>query len=131
MPPHWAIVTGLLADALVLAAQSWIERRGWDDVVGAVAVHGLCGVWGRLAAGLFHQDGLFDPARIAVQLVSIATAFLWTFPLGWVIFKALAAMGLLRASVQDQQRGLDYGEHAEIGYPEFQRDLLHAGRSEV
>lgn len=131
MQPHWAVVTGLAAGALVLAAQLWIERRGWDDVVGAVAVHGVCGVWGTLAAGLFHQDGLFDPARIGVQLVGIAAAFLWTFPLGWLIFKVLAAMGLLRASVQDQQRGLDYSEHAEIGYPEFQRDLLHAGRSEV
>lgn len=128
MRPHWAVVSGLVAGALVLVAQAAIERRRWDDVVGAVAVHGVCGAWGTLAAGLFHVDGLFDPARIGVQLLGIGAAFVWAFPLGWLIFRAIAALGLLRASVQDQQRGLDYSEHAEVGYSEFQRDLLHGGR---
>jgi len=107
------------------------ERWGFriDDVVGAVAVHGVGGAWGTLAAGMFKADALFNLAQIQVQLIGIAVAFLWAFPTTLVAYLILDRIVGVRASSQDEQRGLDYSEHFEVGYPEFQRDALHQGKA--
>jgi len=125
MEPLFAMLTGLAAGLLAIAASHALERAGVDDVVGAVPVHGVAGAWGTLAAGMFRTGALFDGHQITVQIVGIFAAFLWAFPLAlltyWLIDRSIG----LRSSTQHEQRGLDYSEHAETGYPEFQRDILH------
>ena len=127
--PGAALLIGLCGGALSVLGTVLLERLQIDDVVGAVAVHGLCGAWGTLAAGLFFKDDLFNGERVLVQLLGIAAAFLWAFPLSLATFWILKKTIGLRADSLHEQRGLDYTEHTEIGYPEFQKDLTHAGKS--
>ena len=95
----------------------------WDDAVGAVAVHGVCGAWGTLAAGIFFMDDIGNMARIQTQLIGMAACFGWAFPAALITFKGISIVTALRCSTTDEQRGLDYSEHHEVGYPEFQPTL--------
>ncbi len=128
MSPGFALFSGLLGGVLSVLGVNLLERLRLDDVVGAVSVHGICGVWGTLAAGLFYRGDLFDPARLGVQAVGILAAFLWAFPAAWLTYWLLSRIVGLRAPTLHEQRGLDFTEHDEIGYPEFQKELTHGGR---
>jgi len=129
MEPMFAAITGMIAGLVVVAGSSLLDRLGLDDVVGAVPVHGFAGAWGTLAAGLFLKDDLFNLNQIIVQILGIGTAFLWAFPMALLMYVIIRTTIGLRASTLDEQRGLDYTEHYEIAYPEFQTDLLHAGKN--
>ncbi len=129
---RWILLGQLLPDSLggaasVLTARL-LEWFGLDDVVGAVSVHAIGGSWGTLAAGLFKRGDLFNPDVVWVQMIGVGAAFLWAFPTTlvcyWVINKVMGA----RASSLEEQRGLDYSEHYEIGYPEFQSEQLFKGK---
>ena len=125
MSPLFAIITGLIAGILVVKADSYLTRLRLDDVVGAVSVHCVSGVWGTLAAGLFLSGNMFDPNQIIVQLKGIAAAFLWAFPTSFLAFLIIKRHIGLRCSKAHEQRGLDYSEHGEDGYPEFRDTQLH------
>jgi Amt family ammonium transporter len=114
----FAIVTGAVAGLLVVYATRAIERVV-DDPVGAIAVHGVCGAWGTLAAGLFAAGG-FSLAQVGVQLVGIAAAFAWTFPISFAVFTAADRLvGGLRINGDKERVGLDQLEHDVDAYPEF------------
>ena len=101
-----------------------MEKLKLDDVVDAVTVHGFCGAWGTVAAGLFFEADLFNSHIISIQVLGVAAAFVWGFGIAFVVFKVLdKLLGGLRVNKQHEQRGLDYSEHAELSYPEFQRDV--------
>lgn len=125
MEPVWAIVTGLIAGVIAVAGAQFMERLGLDDVVGAVPVHGFAGAWGTLAAGLFVAGDMFNTQQIAVQLVGIVAAFVWTFPLALVTFLVIKASMGLRVSTAEEQQGLDVSEHYEVAYPEFHKDVTY------
>ena len=108
MAPGIAIITGLLSGALLVWGTALLERYKIDDVVGAVVVHGFCGAWGTLAAGMFYGGDMFSIPRISVQLLGIAAAFVWSFPTAYVTFKMVDKLIGLRASSIHEQRGLDF-----------------------
>ncbi|HNL81341.1 MAG TPA: ammonium transporter, partial [Agitococcus sp.] len=124
MDPQFAIVTGIIAGGVTLVGPTLLAKFRLDDVVDAVSVHGFCGAWGTLAAGLFYAGDLFNGQRVMIQALGIAVAFVWGFGLSWLMYTAIDKMIGLRASPLHEQRGLDYTEHAEIGYPEFQHQKL-------
>jgi Amt family ammonium transporter len=124
MTPAYAILTGLIASAVYILGDRLLIRLKLDDVVGAVSVHGFCGAWGTLAAGLFYHEDPWNVNIISVQLLGIAAAFLWAFPLMYLFFKIIEITIGLRASGDDERRGLDFSEHHEQGYPEFQSSTL-------
>ncbi len=128
MEPSFAVVTGIVAGMVVIIGSRLLEIMRLDDVVGAVSVHGFAGAWGTLAAGMFVTGDLFNPLQIGVQLVGIAAAFAWAFPVALLMYYIIQKTVGLRASTLDEQRGLDYTEHYEIGYPEFQDQPLHQGK---
>ena len=124
MSPIFAIMTGVGAGILISFVPQLLVKMQLDDVVDAVAVHGVCGAWGTLAAGAFLETNLFDANVMYVQIIGIFSAFIWGFGLALLVFKILdKVLGGLRVSQQHEQRGLDYTEHAELSYPEFQKDL--------
>lgn len=115
-----AVVIGGIAGAIVVFAVLFFERVARiDDPVGAISVHGVCGAWGTLAAGLFNASGV-TAKIIGVQLLGISAAFLWTFPVAFAIFILISATVGLRVSAQEEMEGLDLGEHSASAYPEFQ-----------
>ena len=125
MQPGFAIITGFIAGVFLLLGMRILENIRLDDVVNAVSVHGVCGAWGTLAAGLFLDGNLFSLQQVLVQLVGIVAAFVWTFPLALLMYWVINKVVGLRVSTEDERRGLDYTEHYELGYPEFQSELLH------
>ena len=115
--PVGALATGLVAGVLVVYATLFLARY-IDDPVGAVAVHGVCGAWGTLAVAFFTAEG-FSLAQLGVQAVGVGAAFLWTFPLAFLVFKALEATIGLRIDETAETGGLDLHEHGTVAYPEF------------
>lgn len=128
MEPLYAMLTGFVAGMVVVAGARLLEFLKLDDVVGAVSVHGFAGAWGTMAAGIFLKDNMFNIEQMFVQFIGVAAGFLWAFPLALLMYYVIDKLIGLRASSLDEQRGLDYSEHYEIGYPEFQTELVHKGK---
>ena len=118
LDPGFAILTGAIAGILVVYAMEWVDRKV-DDPVGAIAVHGVCGAWGTLAAGLFNAGDLFNPAVVGVQLLGIVAAFIWTFTVSFGLFQLLKRTVGLRVESDFEKDGLDRTEHDNLAYPEF------------
>lgn len=139
MSPGMAVVTGLIGGLVVVGAVLLLERvMKVDDPVGAIAAHGFAGAWGTLAVGLFAQssyggvNGLFfggGVGQLGVQFAGVAAAFLFVFPVSFIVFKLIDMTIGMRASDEDQIRGLDISEHEAAGYPDFAPALPVIGTS--
>ena len=124
MTPIYAVITVACAGLVVSIMPYFMEKLRLDDVVDAVTVHGFCGAWGTMAAGLFLENNMFNSDILIVQALGVVSAFAWGFGVAYIVFKILdVVMGGLRVDKQHEQRGLDYTEHAELSYPEFQKDV--------
>ena len=128
----WAApIIGLVAGVLVVFAVLAIEKK-LDDPVGALSAHGLAGIWGTLACGIFTSDrlaelnGIGQPGlwysgsfeQLGVQAVGVAAAFLVVFVLSFGTFALIKATIGLRVSDDAEEAGLDISEHGMYGYPE-------------
>ena len=118
LTPGFAALTGLIAGVIVVYAMHAIERIA-DDPVGAVAVHGVCGAWGTLAAGLFNV-GAFSLSQVAVQLIGIGAAFSWAFPTSYAAFTLADALVGVTLTEAVEEKGLDMHEHDTSAYPDFE-----------
>ncbi len=126
-----AIVIGLIAGVLVVMAVLLLDRvLHIDDPVGAVAVHGVCGLWGTLAVGLFAQNkfsdgpnGLFFGGglkQLGLQALGAGAVFVWCMVCGFAIFYTIKIIIGLRVSKEDELKGLDITEHGMEAYSGFQ-----------
>jgi len=123
--PIGALVIGAIGGALVVASVLLIDGKlKIDDPVGAVSVHGVCGLWGTLAVGLFNMEsGLFYGGgirQLGVQALGAGAAFVWAFGLGLVLFYAISKTIGLRVTAEEELKGLDIGEHGMEAYAGFQ-----------
>ena len=113
--PGASVIIGILSGAIMLFSLKFIEKKLMlDDVVGAISVHGVCGVWGTLAVALFIKDEFLERDRITqfgVQLLGSAVCFVWTFGICWLVFKFLHDSYSLRVSLKDEIKGLNLSEH--------------------
>lgn len=108
-----SLIIGAVAGGLVVGGMMFLEKVKIDDPVGAWPVHGLCGVWGGIAAGIFGT------ANLGVQLLGSLVYCVWAFVLMYGIFFALKSIGILRVSEKEELEGLDISEHGAVNYPEF------------
>lgn len=106
---------GPVAGALVTLAVVALDRLHIDDPVGAFPVHGVCGMWGGIATGLFGTDRALMP-----QLIGTFTIVGWSFATSLALFYGLKAAGLLRVSAEEELAGLDISEHGMYAYPQPQ-----------
>lgn len=105
-----SIAVGAIGGVLVVAGILLLDKLKIDDPVGAWPVHGLCGIWGCLAIGVFgHGDFL-------VQACGAFTICGWGFVTMLVLFFILKGAGLLRVSPEEEQQGLDISEHGMAAY---------------
>ncbi len=137
--PTGAIALGGIAGVIVVIGVEVLEYLRIDDPIGAVPVHGMCGIWGTLSLGLFASGqygstGPFAPDNTAplaglfygggmtvlkAQIVGSAIITLSTFAVAMVVMLTINAMGLLRISPEGEQHGLDLHEHGISAYPEY------------
>ncbi|MBW8002741.1 MAG: ammonium transporter [Planctomycetes bacterium] len=131
--PMGALVIGAIAGVLVVLSVLFIDEvLKIDDPVGAVSVHGVCGLWGTLACGLFNAEGILGTGestglfygggfgQFGVQLVGAGACFGWAFGAGLVLFYAIKKTVGLRVTVEEELKGLDLGEHGMEAYSGFQ-----------
>ena len=118
LAPIEAILAGAIAGIVCWYSVKIIDKKV-DDPVGAISVHGVCGVWGTLAAVLLDFDG-FTISQLGVQLAGIGAAFLWTFPVSYILFKGIDMVLPLRVTEDYEEMGLDLHEHDVEAYPEFE-----------
>lgn len=127
--PLGAIALGLCAGFLVVLAEDFIERKlKLDDVVGAVSVHAVCGIFGTVALPLFAPQDLLLTGnlftQLAVQTLGVAINIVWVCAIAipgiWLIKRTLG----LRVSAQDEAIGLNAAEHgASMGTYALQAQL--------
>lgn len=116
--PLSAIIIGLVAGVLVMFSVLFFDKIRVDDPVGAISVHGVCGAWGTLAAGLFDTGG-FSIKIVGVQLIGIGACFAWAFGAGLILFKLIDLIMGMRVSQEEELAGLDFTEHGASAYPDF------------
>ena len=122
--PIGSLAIGFIAGIILVYAVEFIEKvLKVDDPVGAIAVHGICGVWGTFAVGLFAlEGGSFYGGGIdllLVQLTGIGAVFAWTMVMSFVIFKFIDVVIGLRVTAEEETEGLDLGEHGMKAYGDF------------
>jgi ammonium transporter, Amt family len=134
--PWAAVLIGAIAGILVVLSVIFIERKlKIDDPVGASSVHGVNGLWGLIALGLFADGtygdgfngiagnvrGLFfgDPSQLVAELIACVVVVVWSFGMFYLFFKAQKAIMGLRSSESDEITGLDVTEMGVSAYPDF------------
>jgi Amt family ammonium transporter len=117
--PLASVLIGAVGGVLVVFSVLFFDRIKIDDPVGAISVHGVCGAWGTLAAGIFKLGGT-SIQIIGVQALGVAACFLWVFPLAFLLFKLIDRTIGLRVSPEEELEGLDFVEHGGNAYPDFE-----------
>ncbi|MEK9566031.1 MAG: ammonium transporter [Flavobacteriaceae bacterium] len=109
--PGSAIVIGLIAGVLVDVAVLFFDRLKVDDPVGAVAVHGVNGLFGTVAVGFFAQEGglLFGggTSLLFTQIIGVLSIALFSFCLTYLIMKLLKMTVGIRVSKEEEKAGID------------------------
>ncbi|MGG6263096.1 ammonium transporter [Leptolyngbya sp. AN03gr2] len=131
------VVIGAVSGVLVCISVEVIERLSIDDPVGAISVHGVCGLWGVLAAGIFPDgtavyNGSWNGvagsvkgmlygggSQMVAQLVACIAIVAWGFGISFVFFKALNSVIPLRVPPEVEIEGLDTRETGVTAYPDF------------
>lgn len=117
MTDFYAIVVGLVSGGLIVAGVMLLDKLQIDDPVGAWPVHGLCGMWGCMAIGILPNDYLKNgDTTFGTQLTGTLAICAWSFVTMLILFIALKAIGVLRVSEADEQKGLDISEHGMQAY---------------
>lgn len=120
MGPWSAIIVGLIAGVLVLFAILFFDKLKIDDPVGAISVHGVCGIWGTLAVGIFGAtSGDEGSYSFMWQLIGTLAISIFAFAFSFVVFSIIKAVMGVRVSEEEEFEGLDVGEHGQEAYPDF------------
>ena len=137
--PAGALMIGAIAGIVVPLGVDFMEHRRWDDPIGAVAVHGFCGIWGTLSLGLFATGqfgiptadgadtttvvkGLFyggGADQLKAQMIGSLTCVVVVFTVAMIVMKAVAAIRgpwSLRVEKDGELEGLDIFEHGTTAY---------------
>jgi Amt family ammonium transporter len=123
-----AIIIGLLVSVFCFIMVGVVKPRlGYDDSLDAFGVHGIGGMWGAIATGLFATpfvqagcSGAFygNPHQLVVQFIAVATTIVYSGVLTFVLFKIVDKLLGIRATEAEESIGLDISQHEEIAYTE-------------
>lgn len=121
-----SVVIGLGAGIFCYFGVSLKSRFGYDDSLDVVGIHGVGGIWGALATGLFAStainpagfDGLFNgnPGQLWIQFVSVVATCAFSFIVSYVLLKIISVIVPLRVNDEEEEAGLDVAVHSESAY---------------
>jgi len=131
--PWAAILIGFVAGVIVVTGVLLVERLKIDDPIGAIAAHGLSGVWGTLSLGFLTAPALADKVgigsagllyggglhQLGVQLLGLVSVGAFTFTASFGTLWAFKRVWGIRVDAETETAGLDVSEHGMWGYPEF------------
>lgn len=121
-----AVAIGIVAGMVCNLTTILLNRTPLDDTLDVFACHGVGGIWGALATGIFCQktinpagaDGLLlgNPGQLLVQLVAVAAVGVWGFAMSAAILKVLDLTMGLRVTAEEEEMGLDLSQHGEYAF---------------
>jgi Amt family ammonium transporter len=136
-----AVLVGAVAGSMVVASVLLLERRGIDDPVGAISVHGVAGLWGLLAVGIFANgkygagfngvargrfavDGVRgllygDAGQLAAQAIGAVVLVIFGLVVAWAWFHLSNRYSPMRVTRDIELEGLDGPELGALAYPDF------------
>ena len=117
-----AVLIGLVSGVLVVYSINFIEKKGFDDAVGAISVHGVCGAWGVLAVAIFDtNDGLINggSSLFVPQIIGMLAIAAWAYITSFIVLKAIDSAVGLRVTPEEEIAGLDASEHGTTAYGDF------------
>ena len=106
-----SIIIGLIAGAIVVFSILFFDKLKIDDPVGAISVHGVCGIWGTLAVGIFNSE-----YSVSTQLIGTISYSVFAFVFAYVVFSIIKSVMGVRVSEEEEERGLDIAEHGQEAY---------------
>ncbi|HAV62267.1 MAG TPA: ammonium transporter [Verrucomicrobiales bacterium] len=112
--PAGSIIIGLIAGIIVFFSVLFFDKIKIDDPVGAISVHGVCGVWGILAAALF--DTTDSGYTVFGQLIGVVAVGAAALVFSLVVFGIIKVVTGIRVSEDEEAEGLDIGEHGQEAY---------------
>jgi len=112
-----AIWIGLVAGVIVVFAIVFFDRIKIDDPVGAISVHGICGIWGTLAVGIFSTNA---EHTISTQLIGTLSYAAFAFVFSLLLAMLVKATLGIRVDADEEEEGLDLSEHGQPAYADFQ-----------
>ncbi|MGB3634121.1 MAG: ammonium transporter [Rubrobacteraceae bacterium] len=127
--PWASVIIGFLAGVIMYASLLFFDRIGVDDPVGAIAAHGMGGIWGTLSTGFFATPALSDAnggnpglfyggglTQLGIQAIGIVAAGGFVFIASLAVFAILKATIGIRVKPEEELNGLDISEHGVYGY---------------
>ncbi|MEM8593825.1 MAG: ammonium transporter, partial [Pseudomonadota bacterium] len=114
--PLQATIFGAFGGLLVVFSILTIERLKLDDPVGAISVHGVCGLLGLMLVPLTNSDASFSG-----QLIGAATIFGWVFIASMIVWLIIKAVMGIRVSEEEEYKGMDIIDCGMEAYPEFKK----------
>ncbi|MEM1028107.1 MAG: ammonium transporter [Planctomycetota bacterium] len=124
--PSWIgalVICGGVSGVIVYFSVLFFDKIKIDDPVGAISVHGVCGVYGTLAVAF---SGAFEGnfGNFGVQAIGAAAGVIYAFVVAFVLFMILKVTLGIRVSEEEEIEGLDLGEHDMSAYPDFQQTYI-------
>lgn len=105
-----SIIMGAIGGALVVFSIIFFDKIKIDDPVGAISVHGVCGIWGTVAVGIFGGANLMS------QIIGVIGVYTFAFIFSFVVFFVIKAIMGVRVAEEEEFEGLDIAEHGQEAY---------------
>jgi Amt family ammonium transporter len=124
--PTAAVITSAIAGLLVCVSVQFFDRWHIDDPVGAISVHGVGGLWGVLAVGIFANSPSVKGClhgnwgQLGIQALGCAVLLLWAGGFSWIFLTIAEKFIPMRVAPEVELEGLDIPETGLVGYPDFQ-----------
>jgi Amt family ammonium transporter len=110
-----SMIMGAVGGVLVVFAILFFDKIKIDDPVGAISVHGVCGIWGTLAVAIFG-----DGFSMVSQIIGVVAVYSFAFIFSFVVFYILKLTLGVRVDAQEEHEGLDVAEHGAPAYNDSQ-----------
>lgn len=129
--PVAAVIISVIASLLTCVFVQLLDKWRIDDPVGAISVHGVGGLWGVLAVGIFANSDSVNGClhggwgQLGAQVLGVLVLLLWAGGVSWVFLKTLDWFIPMRVPPEVELEGLDISETGLIGYPDFQITSPH------
>jgi Amt family ammonium transporter len=134
LSPTAAVIISVIAGLLACLSVRVLDKRRIDDPVGAISVHGIGGLWGVLAVGIFANSNPVNGClhggwgQLGAQLLGLVVLVLWAGGGSWIFLRTLDWFIPMRVLPEVELEGLDIPETGLISYPDFQITSPHTGR---
>lgn len=130
-----SILVGIVSGILLVEGVRFLDAKlKVDDPVGAITVHGICGIWGTIAVGLFSTStGLFyggGISQLGIQAIGVIAVVIWSVGLVTLFTAVINKISPIRVSHEEEIAGLDFAEHGSHAY-EWNESLLQGKTKEL